>query len=172
MRKLAAVLLIALVAGILLAPSAEAQQSTATASANATATMITAIAITRTAHMNFGDVVTGASLGTVVLSAAASPTRSATGGTKLGNSTVVSSAIYSVTGEGSSTYSITLPTSDVTLTSGGNSMTLNTFTSSPSGTGTLSSGSQTLYVGATLHVGANQASGIYTGSFDVTVTYN
>jgi hypothetical protein len=27
-------------------------------------------------------------------------------------------------------------------------------------------------VGATLHVGANQAAGSYTGTFDVTVAYN
>lgn len=162
--------LLALLVG--LAPAAGAQQNSATASANANVAIVAAISITRTAHLNFGDVVSGASTGTVVLDASASPTRTATGGTTLGNSTTVSSGIYTVTGEGSSTYSITLPSSPVTLTSGGNNMTIDTFTSSPSGTGQLSSGTQTLYVGATLNVGANQPTGAYTGTFDVTVTYN
>jgi len=52
-------------------------------------------------------------------------------------------------------------------------MTVNTFTSTPSGTGQLSVlGSQALTVGATLVVGASQASGSYSGTFSVTVVYN
>ncbi|MCK4857239.1 MAG: DUF4402 domain-containing protein [candidate division Zixibacteria bacterium] len=143
------------------------------AAGSANAAIIADITLTKTADMNFGDVIAGATLGTVVLTAAASPERSVTGGTELGNSTSVSSATFTVGGEGTSTYSITLPTSDVTITSGENEMTVNTFTSSPSGTGLLSGGTQTLYVGATLNVAADQASGSnYTGSFNVTVAYN
>ena len=159
--------------GIIAAGSANAQQASVTTAANANAAVIADITLTKTADMNFGDVIAGATLGTVVLTAAASPARSVTGGTELGNSTSVSSATFTVGGEGSSTYSITLPSSDVTITSGENNMTVNTFTSSPSSTGTLSGGTQTLYVGATLNVGASQASGSdYTGSFNVTVAYN
>lgn len=99
--------------GLIAAGNANAQQAEATTSANANAAVIADIAISKTADMNFGDVVTGATEGTVVLTAAASPSRSVTGGTELGNSTSVSSAIFSFTGEGSSTYSITLPTTDV-----------------------------------------------------------
>ena len=158
---------------IIAAGSANAGQASATTAASANAAIIADITLSKTADMNFGDVIAGSALGTVVLTAAASPSRSTTGGTELGNSGSVSSATFTVGGEGSSTYSITLPSSDVTITSSSNTMTVNTFTSSPSGTGTLSGGSETLYVGATLNVGADQASGAnYTGSFDVTVAYN
>jgi hypothetical protein len=83
-----------------------------------------------------------------------------------------SAATFTVAGLASAGYSITLPAS-TTLTSGGNNMTVNTFTSNPSGTGTLSGGgTQTLSVGGTLQVGASQPTGTYSGSFNVTVTYN
>jgi len=114
--------------------------------------------------------VAGGSLGTVVMTPAGA--RSATGGTTLGNAGGAAAAAFNVTGQGNATYSITLPAS-TTVTSGANSMTVDTFTSNPSGTGTLSAGgSQALTVGATLHVGASQATGTYTGTFSVTVTYN
>jgi hypothetical protein len=49
---------------------------------------------------------------------------------------------------------------------------LSNFSSSPS-VGQLSAGgTQTLAVGATLTVGSSQATGSYSGSFDVTVNYN
>ena len=52
-------------------------------------------------------------------------------------------------------------------------MTATTFTSDPSGTGTLTGGTQTLNVGATLNVAAAQPAGTYvSGAFDVTVNYN
>jgi hypothetical protein len=155
-----------------LAP-AQAQQNNASTTANADVTIIQAISITRTAHMNFGSVVAGSSLGTVLLPANASPTRTASGGTTLGSATVVSPAIFTIAGEPNNTYDITLPSTPVTITDGTDNMTVDTFTSSPGGTGTLDgAGQQTLYVGATLNVGAAQPSGIYSGSFSVTVTYN
>jgi hypothetical protein len=51
-------------------------------------------------------------------------------------------------------------------------MAVSTFTSNPSGTGTLTSGAQTLAVGATLTTVASQVSGAYTGTYNVTVEYN
>ncbi|HBC79095.1 MAG TPA: hypothetical protein DCZ51_10735, partial [Bacteroidales bacterium] len=70
---------------------------------------------------------------------------------------------------------ITLPAAATTITSGANTMTVDTWTSSPSGTGTLSAGgSQALTVGATLNVGASQPAGTYVSGtpFTVTVNYN
>jgi hypothetical protein len=53
-------------------------------------------------------------------------------------------------------------------------MIVNAFTSTPSATGALTLGAQTLLVGATLNVGAAQVAGLYTNAigFDVTVNYN
>ncbi|SFD78748.1 protein of unknown function [Chitinophaga sp. CF118] len=144
-----------------------------TASADASATIVTPISITKTADMNFGNVaVQSTTAGTVVL--APDNSRTKTGGVTLPATTgTISAAIFTVSGEGSYTYTITLPSS-VTITNAGNNMTVNTFTSTPSGTGTLSSGTQTLKVGATLNVAAGQAAGTYTSAtpFNVTINYN
>lgn len=167
-------ILISVVAVAILATgSAYAQQTEDTQPANSNGAIVADITLIKTSDLNFGDVIAGGTSGTVVLTAAASPTRSVTGGASLGNAVGVSSATFTVGGEGASTYSITLPTSDITITSGANSMIVNTFTSNPNGSGILSGGSQTLYVGATLNVGASQASGSdYTGTFNVTVAYD
>ncbi|UCH73103.1 MAG: DUF4402 domain-containing protein [Rhodospirillales bacterium] len=80
-------------------------------------------------------------------------------------------AVFDIRGEKNTTFSITLPGS-VILSSGGSTMTLNNFTSSPSGFGVLANNGQaTLSVGATLQVGAGQPAGAYTGVFTVTVNY-
>ena len=142
----------------------------ATATSNVSASIVPAITITKNTDMDFADVIATGSSGTVVLSTAGA--RSVTGGATLGNGTGAAAAAFTVTGDPASTYSISLPTS-TTITSSPNTMTVNTFTSSPSGTGTLSGGgTQALTVGATLQVGASQAQGSYTGTFDVTVAYN
>jgi hypothetical protein len=147
--------------------------SQVTGTATATATIITPIAISKTVDMNFGNIAVNAVAGTVVLS----PTgvRTKTGGVTLPiiNGTI-SAASFTVTGLGSYTYTITLPSTPLIISSGANNMTVTSFTSLPSGTGTLSGGSQALTVGATLNVGANQAAGTYTSAspFTVTVNYN
>ena len=83
------------------------------------------------------------------------------------------SASFAVAGSGSYTYAITLPTS-VVIANGVNVMTVDTFTSSPATTGTLTAGAQTLTVGATLNLIASQVAGTYTSAtpFSVTVNYN
>ncbi len=80
-------------------------------------------------------------------------------------------ASFLVTGDPNTAFTVILPSS-VTLTSGGNTMTLNGFSSSPSGVGTLNGlGFSVLFVGATLQVGAGQAAGTYSGAFTVVVNY-
>lgn len=161
---------IAVTAVLALASTVQAQQNTSSTTANATARIITPISITKSTDLNFGDVVPTASSGTVVVTPAGA--RSATGGATLGSSSSVSAASFTVAGQANAAYTVTLPSS-ATITSGANSMTVNTFTSTPSGTGNLGAGaSQTLSVGATLQVGANQAIGTYTGTFSVSVAYN
>ena len=144
------------------------------ATATATATIVGPIGITNTANMNFGNVAVSTSAGTVVLTPAG--LRSVTGGCTLPAITgTVAAGAFNVTGAANYTYAITLPAAATTITSGGNTMTVDTWTSTPSGTGTLSAGgSQALNVGATLNVGASQVAGTYVSGtpFTVTVNYN
>jgi hypothetical protein len=84
----------------------------------------------------------------------------------------VTAASFTVTGEGNSTYSITLPSSAITLTSPSGTMSVQNFVSTPSNTGTLSSGTQEIKVGATLNVSAAQAAGTYTNASGLFVTVN
>ena len=164
--------LIAALGFIAIATSANAQS---TANATASATVVTPIAISRTAHMNFGNLsVQTATGGTVVLATDGSRTRTS-GVTLPATAGTVSAAAFNVTGNASYTYAITLP-STVTLTraSGSETMSAGSFTSTPSATGTLDgSGTQSIAVGATLTVAAAQVAGAYvSGNFDVTVNYN
>lgn len=143
------------------------------ASANATVTLIAPLTLTKMIDMNFGNVAVGTSPGTVILSP--SGTREATGGVTLPvNTGSVAAASFTVTGATNYTFSISLPASPVTLKSGANSLTVGAFTSSPTPNGTLTGGTATLNVGATLTVPAGQAAGVYTTEtpFTVTVNYN
>ena len=148
--------------------------SQASATATATDTIVTPISISKNSDMSFGNIaVQSATGGTVVLAPAG--TRTSTSGVTLPATTgSVSAASFTVNGTGSYTYAITLPTSlTLTHTNGVQTMSAGTFTSTPSGTGTLTSGTQNLTVGATLTVAAGQLSGVYTsGNFNVTVNYN
>ena len=147
-----------------------------TATATATATIITPITIANAGDMNFGNIaVQAGTAGTVVIAPAG--TRTSTAGVTLPSTVgTVSAASFTVGGQGTYTYTITIPSADHTITESGTSTTMivNTFTSTPSGTGALTAGAQTINVGATLNVGAAQAPGVYTNNtgFDVTVNYN
>ena len=159
---------------MLIAGSTTTAFAQSTASAIATANVVTPISISKNADMAFGNLaVQAATGGTVVLAPAG--TRSRTNGVSLPATTgTVSAASFTVTGNGNYGYSITLPGSVTLNHSGGvESMVASSFTSNPSGTGTLSSGTQNISVGATLTVAAGQLAGVYTsGNFDVTVNYN
>ena len=129
------------------------------------------IAISHTQALAFGKFV-AASGGTVVVSPGG--VRSKTGGVVLVSSGAGTAAQFAVSGDANLTYAISMPGNGVvSLVSGANSMAVNNFTSSPNLTGKLGAGgTQTLFVGATLSVGGNQATGSYSGVFDVTVNYN
>jgi hypothetical protein len=119
----------------------------------------------------FGKFVAGTG-GTVTLSA--SGVRSASAGVALVPSGTGAAAQFSVTGDPSRTYAISLPANGaVLMTSGASSMAVNNFTGSPALNGQLSvGGTQSVSVGATLSVGSHQPRGSYSGTFDVTVNYN
>ena len=154
--------------------SANSSFAQATTSAAASATIITPITIVKTVDMNFGNVAVSASLaGTVLMTPAGVRTAGGAGGVTLPvTAGTVAAASFTVSGQASYTYAITLPSS-CTISSSGNTMTVNGFTSNPATTGALSAGGvQTLTVGATLNVAAAQASGVYTNATGVPVTVN
>lgn len=136
--------------------------------------------LTTTDALEFGSFVAGSG-GTVTI-AAASGLRTSTGTVLLVNSSSREARLsVSCTVDGgsdscttSSTYSVD-PVADTTLTSGGNTMPIGSFSAysiqTGSSSGQLASGSDTLKIGATLTVGNNQPPGNYSGSFSVTVIY-
>lgn len=167
-RKLSA---LGLAAGLLLnGPSAEAAQNARTVTANANARIITAISITKLVDLQFRDIVPGAAAGTVVMSPAG--VRTSTGGTTLGNGAGSSPASFRVTGQPNASYAVVLPNL-INVSNGVQTMRVNTFRRAPAGAVNLGAGgAQTLSVGATCRVAANQAAGTYTANFNVTVSYN
>ena len=143
-----------------------------TASATASAVIIAPLSIAKTVDLHFGTAWRGATAGTVVLTPAGA--RSATGGVTLSAlAPAATVASFTISGEPTRAITITLPSEDVTITDGTNNMTVNTFVGNPAGGAyTLIGATTTLLVGATLNVAANQASGSYSGSFNVSVNYN
>ncbi len=138
--------------------------------------MVTPIAIVAAADLVFGSFAPGAG-GTVTVSNSGART---TSGAILMTGAASSAARFNITGEPSTTYSIT-HSGSATLTSGANSMALAktsdltgaNVTSGNVATGTLDGGgAQSLFVGGALTVGAAQAPGVYTGTVVATVEYN
>lgn len=136
----------------------------ASSNVSATANLIPAIVITKNSDLAFGHLSPAAVAGAVTIDP--SSNRTQTGGIFLFTSNAGNSASFSLAGNNSAVYVVTLP-SIVTLTGpGGATMTANAFSSNPSGTGTFSSsGSASLAIGATLNVSAAQTTGAYVGSF-------
>ena len=150
-------------------------QSEATTTAASTATVITPISILKTVDMNFGNLVATAAGGAIVLPT----TGPRTGDTAIlaGPDGTVTTAQFTVSGESGYTYGITLPSTPFNVSNSDTvpaTMAVGTFVSSPDATGTLTAGTETLIVGATITLLADQASGIYSNATDliVTVFYN
>lgn len=150
------------------------------ATSSATATVITPVNIVNNTALIFGSVSqTNGTAGTVVVSPAGA--RSVTGGALIpAGGTAGAAATFTVTGESTYAYTITLPSTDVTLSGPtDSSMIANAFTVGQGAVGTVTGttgnlvgGTGNLNVGATLNMVASQVSGTYTGSFPVTVAYN
>lgn len=162
---------------IMIAFAANAFSQSATATA--TATIVTPITISKTGtDLSFGNIIPSTTVtGYVVVAPDGTPTYTdVTASASPTATAAVTAAVFTVTGTPDATYDITLPSGNVVLDGPGtNEMNANNFTSDPSGTGQLSNpgGTETLRVGATLNVAANQAAGTYTSApFTVTVNYN
>lgn len=137
--------------------------SAATASAVARASILRQITVTKTADLDYATIVTGAAASTVVIT----PAGARTCGAGLVCSGTATAAGFSVVGTIGQVATVSVP-ANVTLTSGANNMT-STLVSSAA-TLTLAA-ANSFNVGGTLAVGANQADGVYTGNFTVTVDY-
>ncbi len=147
-------------------------QSSDTEQTTATATIIGPLALTKISDMDFGTIAVTGTAGTVVLGTDNS--RTAVGPALVPPAAGVA-ASFTVSGEASRAFTITLPANgDVTLVNGANSMAANDFVHSAGGTPSLDgTGAAAFTVGATLVVGAAQAAGVYTSAnFPVTINYN
>jgi hypothetical protein len=164
MKIVTTLLTIAATAGLITNASA---QSTATAST--TATLITPIAIENISDMNFGTVAASASEGTVVMTSAG--VVSHTGGAT--TSGAVTAASFGVTGEGTSTFSITMPAS-IVLQSGaeGPQLTVSGIAAESGTTAILADGKAVIAIKATLEVPAKASAGTYTNTNGLAVTVN
>jgi len=145
-----------------------------TANASTTATLVAPISISKVTDMNFGIVAASATSGTVVLDYANG--RTITGGASLPAGSVdQTTAVFAVEGEGTSSFSIAIPSSPITLTgSVAGTMTVSNFVDDLGATGTLVAGAKTIKVKATLNVPAAAVAGVYTNAngLFVTVNYN
>ena len=134
---------------------------------------VSSIAIARTADLSFGSFAVTGGAGTAAINPSTGA-RTVSGGLFQVGASGFHPASFNVLlcgDAGLLRFDVVLPSSASLTGSAGGSMTVDAFTSSPSGTGI---GGSTvtptvLNLGATLHVGANQAAGTYSGTFTVTV---
>jgi Mat/Ecp fimbriae major subunit len=136
----------------------------ATASATAKAKILRQVTLTNKADLQFGTIVSSPTQSTVVISAAGVRTC----GTTLVCSGTSTAAVFELTGTTGQVVTVSVPSS-VTLTAGTFSMTASLAASASSVTLANSAGSFT--VGGTLTVGADQADGDYSGTFNATADY-
>ena len=147
-------------------------QATATNSANINALINNPIALNWVQDMDFGEAAPSTVATTIIVKpdGTIDPASTAIGT----NAALVKPAQFSVSGLANQAYTVTLP-DDVTvvLAGPGTSMPVTGF--SHNATGTLSSAAtqpDVFGVGATLNINADQTAGSYSGSFNVTVSYN
>ncbi len=141
-------------------------QNSAEGTATVNAEIVEPISITSSGVLDFGQIAQSASTGDVVLTTG--NVVSYTNSEMEIAGTTTSIPTFEVSVPSGLTYSVSIP--DVTLNDGGsNEMTLTDFTTTlTSLTGATASAFD---LGATLKVGASQATGAYTGTVKVTVSY-
>ncbi len=156
-------------AAALILPGSTLQAATATATVDAN--IVSTISMAAVSGLGFGDTSSSAMAGTVVMTP--SGTRTTTGGVTINTAMAGSVAVFDIVGDANASFAVTMPVSVVLSDASSNTMLVDSFTSSPALSGVLDGNGQlTLYVGATLNVGANQPFGSYSGQMSVTVEYN
>lgn len=139
----------------------------ASANGTATAVIVTPISLTNQRDLTFGNIAAGPG-GTVTITNADPGVVSSTGVSLVGG-IARTSGQFTVGGTTGLAYTVTLPAS-TTISNGAVTMTVNAFTHNASGT--LPAASEIFFVGGTLNIGAAQATGSYTGTYSVQVSYN
>jgi D-serine deaminase-like pyridoxal phosphate-dependent protein len=156
----------ALVGVVAAAAMASTGAQAATQTASAEVDIVAAVQLAQNDGLDFGVVASSGTAGTVVL-----PTASNTRVCSAGVTCVGTALRGRFTVSGATTgyvVAINVPAT-TTLASGGNNMVL---TLAPSMTSFTSAGApQIFFVGGSLAVGANQAAGTYTGSYNVSADY-
>lgn len=143
----------------------------ATTSATVTANIIISMSLTTQSTMAFGDISSGSTSGSVVLSTEG--TRTSTGGTTINSGSPGSQAEFNAAGEPGAVFSVSTPASVQLTDASNNVMIVDNFVSNPANNGQLdATGNKVVLVGATLHVGSQQAFGSYTGLMTLNVDYN
>ena len=153
-------------------PALAAPGGSATMTGTASATIITPISIVATAPLSFGVMAQPTSTGTVTVSTAGVVS---TGGGMVGNTAIAQGSAgpqagkFRVSGEPGRQFFVTLPLA-ATVNRSGASMIITLFTvgaltGSPVGT-------LDIAVGGTLTVGAAQPVGTYSGTYQITASYN
>jgi hypothetical protein len=151
------------------------------ATADSTTTVITPIIISKDVDLAFGNIATSASPGTVTLTPGGTATANA--GASLMTGVTPAAAKFTVTGEVGKTFAVTVSGTALTIQGGGSESMAFTpvsdFTASgivtgnlSGATGSLATGTQSIFVGGVLSVAANQKPGNYKGSVTASVEYN
>ena len=152
--------------------SASHAQASATQTTTGTSTIIQPISITSSTGLAFGTVIRPASGNGSVTIDATTGARTFSG-TVAGMTSTTSRAAYTVTGEGGMNYSISVPV-NFNLTG---PSTIQVFLTSSATSGTLSgslggTGTSTFGVGGNFMISNGTQTGVYSGTFNVTVSYN
>jgi hypothetical protein len=150
-------------------------QNNATQAATASAKIVAPLTLVKSADLNFGTIATSNAVGTVTVPATSGSQASATGGASMVASSLSQTgpAVFAITGESDQTFKLNVKTGDVITLANGDE-TMDVTLSIPGFTATantLTGGTRTLYIGGSLAVGANQVSGSYSKTFDVTIAY-
>lgn len=155
----------------------EAQSATSSSvTGQITAEVITTLAATETTQLSFGKFSPGPQGGKLILTPESTIT--VLGSVWPGSGTHSAASFY-VTGNPGAAYTISLPSTPVTIRHMGSARTMEvedwkSIPHAAPGAGMLENGFQIIYVGATLNVGTltDNPVGVYTGTYTITFEFN
>lgn len=129
------------------------------------------LSVTNTEDLDFGDLSSGVATGRAIVDANTDALSTTGGVTALGGTP--NAAVFYAAGTLNRVFIVQIPNGSITLSNGsGGTMTVSNWTTNgPVSRNLGPTGVAVIRVGGRLNVGANQASGTYTGTFTVTVIY-